>query len=174
MDKSVKAANAAEKRLHKVEAALAASPSTSKERALLAFAVVDAEQQQRAALRAETVPRVTCSRCQCKLKPGELMIWQWLPSWYHRRSVEVCLRCDHKTHKGDHAVRLAELDQQPCEICARTMYLDGYHRFHARPVDVQLSMQLPPQAQATIGAQAGRARADHLRRLRRDVHAHPQ
>jgi hypothetical protein len=131
-DKSTKAANEAEKQLRETEAALAASKRATNERAVLAVMTVAAEQNYRAALRAEKVPRVTCSRCQRTLKPDESMIWQWLPSWYHRRSVEVCLRCHRKEHKSEHASRLAEAEQRPCETCARMMYLDGYHRFHAR------------------------------------------
>jgi len=130
MNKSTKAANAAEKQLRETEAALADSRPKSKERALLAFATADAERALRAALRAEKTPRVSCTHCQRKIKPSEPMIWQWRASWHHRRSVEVCLRCDRKEHEGEE--RLADLHQQPCEICARTMYFDGYHRFHTR------------------------------------------
>src|SRR6516164_2287884 len=132
MDKSMKAANEAEKRLREVEAALAASSPRGEERGVLAFAAVEAERQYRAALRAEKVPRVTCSCCRRTLKPDEPMVWQWLPSWYYRRSAEVCLRCHRKEHKSEHASRLAEAEQRPCETCGRMMYLDGYHSFHRR------------------------------------------
>jgi hypothetical protein len=131
MDKSSKAVDAALRTLREVEAALAASKRWSNERAALVFAVMDAERAYYAALRAEKTPRVNCACCQRRFKPDEPMVWQWR----YGQSAQVCLRCDRSEHRDEHtrhADRLLELDQQPCETCARTMYFDGFHRFHAR------------------------------------------
>jgi predicted nucleic acid-binding Zn ribbon protein len=128
MDKSVKAANVAEKHLHKVKAALAASRRFSREYDMAFWALMAAEQNYRAALRAETVPRVACACCERKFKPDEPMVWQWQLQPYGYQSVQLCLRC----HQSKHPDQLADLDQQPCETCARPMYLDGYHSFHRR------------------------------------------
>ena len=122
MDKSSKAVDEALKRLREVEAALTASKPLTNERAMLAFAVVGAEREYRAALRAERKPHADCGRCKCRIKPGQPMIWQWR----HGRSVPLCLRCHRTKHKGVYAGRLAESDQRPCEVCARPMYLDGF------------------------------------------------
>jgi hypothetical protein len=56
------------------------------------------------------------------------MVWRWC----YDHSVQVCLRCDRSEHKSEYPDRLADLEQRPCETCARTMYLDGYHRSHRR------------------------------------------
>jgi hypothetical protein len=126
MDKNSKVVDAALKKLHEVQAACAAARDL--DRAVLAFAVLDAERAYHAALRAEKVPRVDCARCQRRFKPGEPMIWQWR----YGRSAPLCLPCHRSEHKSKHAERLASLDQQPCATCARPMYFDGYHPFHAR------------------------------------------
>ena len=122
MDKSSKAVDEALKRLREVEAALTASKPLTNERAMLAFAVVGAEREYRAALRAGRKPHADCGRCKCRIKPGQPMVWQWR----HGRSVPLCLRCHRTKHKGVYAGRLAESDQRPCEVCARPMYLDGF------------------------------------------------
>jgi hypothetical protein len=90
----------AEKRLRGIEAALAASPRHSDERAMLAFAVVDAEREYHAALRAEKAPRVSCMHCGRKFKPDEPMVWLWHRVPYGFSSVRVCLRCDRSEHEG--------------------------------------------------------------------------
>jgi hypothetical protein len=129
MGASSKAVDAAGKTLPEVKAALAASGRHSNERVALVFAVEDAEQAYRAALRAEKIPRVTCARCQRRLKRGEALVWVWR----YGQSSALCLRCDRKEHdESDHADRLAGLDQQPCETCARPMYFEGFHYLHAR------------------------------------------
>jgi hypothetical protein len=125
MDKTTKAADAAEKVLHEVRAAHAASKPWSSERLKTTFAVMSAERAYCAALRAEKNPRVNCARCRRRFKPGEPMIWQWR---YRSSSEQVCLRCHRSEYKSEHADRLAELDQQPCEACARTIYFGRYAR----------------------------------------------
>jgi hypothetical protein len=133
MDKSTKAVSKAEKRLRQIEAALAASPRHSNERGLLVFTLMDAEREHRATLRAAKTAQVICSRCQRKLKPNEPMVWR-PPSWC-TPAKPVCLRCYPALSSNQFtyppASELADLEQRPCETCARTMYLERRHLFHA-------------------------------------------
>jgi len=156
MDKSVKAANEAEKHLREVRAALAASKAD--ERAVLVWALIAAEQKYHAALRVETVPRVTCARCQRKFKPNEPMVWQWR----YCESVRVCLRCDRSEHESEHPDRLADLDQQPCETCGRPMYFDCYHSFHRRR---PLTCSYQCSYRRKLKHQSERKRVEHEPRL---------
>ena len=108
--------------------------SSPSERDRLVFAVEDAEAAYHAALRAERTPRAECSKCKRRFKPGRPMVWQWPPALWRAGAWQLCLRCDRSEHKGNHAERLAKLDQQPCETCARPMYLDGFSWRTRRPL----------------------------------------
>jgi hypothetical protein len=126
MDNSSKAVDAALKRLREIEATKPAANG----RVRLVFAAMDAKREYLAALRAERKPRAECARCKRRIGSDQPIVWK---RW-RGHSKPLCLRCDRRQpfpssplmSKDDHAKRLAEFDQKPCEVCARPMYLAGY------------------------------------------------